>query len=116
MAGASGSHRHEHHRPSSPTASLTPTLINDTRHTARPSLNLKIPGGASNILNSKVIDTTGRSLYSISSDSKCTTLLSCRDNVEVATIQWDRHSPQMVFHGKKMKCKEWLRLTGPDNE
>jgi hypothetical protein len=22
----------------------------------------------------------------------------------------------MVFHHKKMKCKEWLKLTGPDNE
>jgi hypothetical protein len=110
------SQRHDHHRPPSPTPSFSPTLVNDTRYTARPSLKLRIPGGASNILNSRVVDTAGRSLYSISSDSKRTTLLSCRDNVEVATINWDRHSPRMVFRHEKMKCKEWLRLTGPDNE
>lgn len=110
------SQRHDHRRPPSPTNSFNPTLVNDTRYTARPSLKLKIPGGVSNILNSKVVDAAGRSLYSISSDSKRTTLFSCRDNVEIATIQWDHHSPRMEFHDKKMKCKEWLKLTGPDNE
>jgi hypothetical protein len=112
------SQRRDHHRPPSPTTSLSPTLVNDThyRDTARPSLKLRIHGGASNILNSRVVDTAGQSLYSVSSDSKRTTLVSCRDNVEVATIQWDHHSPRMVFHRKKMKCKEWLKLTGPDNE
>ena len=112
------SQRHDHHRPPSPSASLSPTLVNtgNTHHTARPSLKLKIPGGATSILNSRVVDTAGQSLYLISSDSKRTTLVSCRDNVEFATVQWDRHSPRMVFHRKKMKCKEWLKLTGPDNE
>jgi hypothetical protein len=110
------SQRHDHHRPPTSTTSLSPTLVNDTHHTARPSLKLRIPGGASNILNSRVVDTVGQSLYSVSSDSKRTTLVSCRDNVEVATVQWDRHSPRMVFHRKKMKCKEWLKLTGPDTE
>jgi hypothetical protein len=43
-------------------------------------------------------------------------VVSCRDNVEVATVQWNRHSPRMVFRRKKMKCKEWLKLAGPDNE
>ena len=110
------SQRHDDHRPPSPTTSLSPTLISDTHNTARPSLKLRIPGGASNILNSRVVDTAGQSLYSISSDSKRTTLVSCKDNVEVAAVQWDHHSPRMVFHCKKMKCKEWLKLTGPDNE
>jgi hypothetical protein len=97
--------------------SLSPTLVNDTHHTERPLLKLRIPGGASNILNSTVIDTTGgQSLYSTLSDSKRTKLVSYRDNVEIVTIQWDRHSPRMVFRGKKMKCKEWLKLAGPDNE
>jgi hypothetical protein len=111
------SQRHDRHRPPpSSTASLSPTLVNATHYTTRPSLKLRIAGGASNILNSKVVDTVGQSFYSVSSDSKRTTLVSCRDNVEVATVQWDHHSPRMVFHRKKMKCKEWLKLTGPDNE
>jgi hypothetical protein len=107
---------HGDHRPLSLAASLSPTLLNDTHHTERPPLRLRIPGGASNILNSTVVDTAGQPLYSALSDSKRTKLVSYRDNVEVATIQWDRHSPRMVFRRKKMKCKEWLKLAGPDNE
>ena len=110
------SQRHGHHRPPSPTTSLSPTLVHDTHYTARPSLKLSFPRGASNILNSAVINAAGQSFYSISSTSKCTTMVSCRDNIEVATVQWDRHSPRMVFHQKKMKCKEWLKITGPDNK
>jgi hypothetical protein len=116
QVSADGYSQRDDHRPPSPTTSLSPTLVNDTHYTARPSLKLRIPGGASNILNSMVVNTAGQSLYSVSSDSKRTTLISCRDNVEIATVQWDRHSPRMVFHRKKMKCKEWLKLTGPDNE
>lgn len=110
------SQRHNHRRPPSPPASLSPTLVNDAHYTRRPSLKLRIPGGASSILNSRVIDTAGQSLYSVSSDSKRTALVSCRDDVEIATVQWDHHSPRMVFHRKKMKCKDWLKLTGPDSE
>ena len=108
----------EYYRAPSPTTSLSPTLVNaDARHyTGRPSLKLSFPCGASNILNSAVINAAGRSLYSISSNSKRTTMVSCRDNVEVATVQWDRHSPRMVFRRKKMKCKEWLKRADPDNE
>ena len=109
-------HRHGQHRPPSPTTSLNPTLVNDTHYTARPSFKLSFPCGASNVLNSAVINAAGQSLYSISSTSKCTTMVSCRDNIEVATIQWDRHSPRMVLHRKKMKCKEWLKIAGPDNK
>jgi hypothetical protein len=106
----------EYHRAPSPTTSLSPTLVNDAHCTERPSLKLSFPCGASNILNSAVIDATGQSLYSISSNTKRTTMVSCRDNVEVATVQWDRPSPRMVFRRKKMKCKEWLKPAGPDNE
>jgi hypothetical protein len=105
----------DHHRLSLIT-SRSSTLVNETHHTERPSLKLRIPGGASNILNSTVVDTASQSLYSILSDSKHTKLISTRDNIEVATIQWDRHSPRMVFRGKKMKCKEWLKLAGTNNE
>ena len=105
-----------YHRPQSLTASLSPTLINNDHHTERQPLKLRIPGGASNILNATVVDTAGQSLYSTLSDSKHTKLVSYRDNIEVATIQWDRHSPRMVFRRKKMKCKEWLKLAGPNNE
>jgi hypothetical protein len=104
------------HRPPSPTISLSTTLVNHPHSTDRPSLKLTIPCGASNILNSVVVDPTGQSLYSTSSNSKRTTLVSCSDNVEIATVQWDRSSPRMVFRQKKMKCKEWLLLTGPENE
>jgi len=106
----------EYYRPPSPTTSLSPTLVDDTHYTERPSLKLSFPCGASNVLNSAVINAAGQSLYSISSNSKRTTMVSCRDNAEVATVQWDRHSPRMVFHRKKMKCKEWLKLAGPNDE
>jgi hypothetical protein len=107
---------HGHHRPLSLAASLSPTLVNDTHYTESQLLKLRIPSSASNILNSSVVDTAGQPLYSTSSDSKRTKLVSYRGNVEVATIQWDRHSPRMVFRGKKLKCKEWLKLAGPNNE
>jgi hypothetical protein len=105
-----------YYRPPSPTISLSPTLVNNTHHTERPSLKLTIPSGASNILNSLVVDPTGQSVYSILSDSKRTILFSCRDNAEIATIQWDRSSPTVVYRRKKFKCRKWLPLTGPENE
>ncbi|KAF8463220.1 hypothetical protein DFH94DRAFT_454047 [Russula ochroleuca] len=104
------------HRPSSPTTSISPTLVNIAHYTERPSLKLRIPSGASDILNSVVANAAGQSLYSISSNSKPTTLVSCAYNVEVATVQWDRSNPRMVFRRKKIKCKTWLSLTGPQNE
>jgi len=108
---------HDHHRMPSSTTSLSPTLVNDTAHsTERPSVKLTIPSGASNILNSMVVNPAGQSVYSVSSNSKRTTLVSCRDNVEIATIQWDSSSPRMVFRRKKTKCKAWLPLAGPENE
>ncbi|KAF8498220.1 hypothetical protein F5888DRAFT_231819 [Russula emetica] len=106
----------EYYRPPSPTTSLSPTLVNDAHYTERPSLKLNLPCGASNVLNSAVINAAGQSLYSISSTSKHTTMVSCKDNVEVATVQWDRHSPRMVFRRKKMKCKEWLKRVDPDSD
>ena len=109
-------HPHDQYRPPSPATSLSPTLVNETHYTERPSLKLRFPSGASNILNSVVVNAAGQSLYSISSDSKRTTLVSCSDNVEIANVQWDCHSPRMVFRRKKIKCKAWLPLTGPENE
>ena len=103
-------------RPSSPTTSLSPTLVNNTHRIERPSHKLRIPSGASDILNSVVFNAAGQSLYSITSNSKRTTVISCADNVEVATVQWDCASPRMVFRRKKIKCKAWLPLTGPQNE
>jgi hypothetical protein len=103
-------------RHASPPIPMSATLVNNAHPTERPSVKLKIPGGSSNIFNSVVVSASGRSLYSISSNSKRTTLVSCRDNVEVATVEWDRSSPRMVFRRKKMKCKEWLPLAGPDTE
>jgi hypothetical protein len=92
------------------------TLLNSPRHAERPSIKLKITSSGSNIVNATVIDAAGLSLYSISSNSKRTTLLSCRNNAEVATVEWDRSSPCMVFRGQKIKCKEWLPLAGRETE
>jgi hypothetical protein len=98
----------------SPTTSLSPTLVDNTHYT---QTRFRFPGGASNILNSTFVDDiTDQSFYSTSSDSKSTKLVSCGDNVEIAAIQWDHHSPRMVFRGNKMKCKDWLKLAGPDSE
>ena len=109
-------HPHQYHRAPSPSTSLSPTLVNNAHVTERPSLKLKFPSGASNILNSLVVNPAGQSLYSILSNSKRTTLVSCSDNVEIASVQWDRSSPRMVFRGKKWKCKYWLPRAAPENE
>jgi hypothetical protein len=103
-----------HH--ASPPVPMSVTLVNDVHLTERPSVKLKIPGGGSDIFNAVVVSASGQSLYSISSNSKRTTLVSCKDSIEVATVEWDRSSPRMVFRRKKMKCKEWLPLAGPDTE
>jgi hypothetical protein len=109
-------HPYGHHSASPPPTPLSPTLVNSAHLTERPSIKLRIPGGGSNIVNSAVINSAGQSLYSVSSNSKRTTLVSCKDKVEVATVEWDCASPRMVFRRKKIRCKEWLPLAGPDTE
>ncbi|KAH8978952.1 hypothetical protein EDB92DRAFT_1906765 [Lactarius akahatsu] len=99
-----------------PLTPLSATLVEATRHIERPSIELKFSSSGVNIVNSVVIDAAGRPIYTILSDSKRTKLLSHRDNTEIATVEWDRSSPRMVFRGKKTKCKEWLPLAGPDTE
>jgi len=89
------------------------TVESTLTNNERPSIELKFSRGGTKIVNSYVADSFGRPLYSISSDSKHTKLLLHKDNTEVATIEWDRQSPRMVFRGKKFKCKEWLRPVGP---
>ena len=86
------------------------------RSNERPSIELKISSSGPKILNAIVIDSAGRTLYSISSDEGHTTLLTQRDRTKAATIDWDRSSPRMIFRGKKVKCKEWLPRVGPDTE
>jgi hypothetical protein len=115
---------HQHCRslgPVSPSSTLPgascATLVNPaTAINERPSVKLKIIGGKTDIVNSVVVNVARQSLYSISSDSKRTVVVACKDNVEVATVEWDRPSPRMVFRRKKMKCKEWLPLAGPETE
>ena len=101
---------------SSPPPSPSATLVNVAHRDSRPSVKFKISGGGSNILNSVVLDAAGQPLYTVSSNSKRTTFVACQNNDEVATVQWDRSSPRMVFRGKKMKCKDWLPLGGPETE
>ena len=79
-------------------------------------MELKFSSSGTKIVNAVVVDSAGRPLYSVSSDSKRTKLHSQRDNTEVATVDWNRSSPRMVFRGKKVKCKEWLPRAGPDTE
>jgi hypothetical protein len=116
-----GLHPHTYHHLPFSTISLSPTLVdptqvNNAHYTERPSRKLRFTSGASNILNSLAVNAAGQSLYSISSNSKHTTLVSCLDNVEIASIQWDRSSPRMVFRHKKWKCRYWLPRTAPENE
>jgi hypothetical protein len=105
--------------PSSSPRAQSATLVNQASGTAiseRSSVKLKIVGGKSNIVNSVVVSEDRQTLYSISSNSKRTTVVACKDNVEVAVVEWDRSSPRMVFRQKKMKCKEWLARAGPETE
>ncbi|KAN0140533.1 hypothetical protein V8E53_001742 [Lactarius tabidus] len=95
---------------------LNAVLVEAPRTNERPSIELKISSHGAKILNAVVVDSAGRSLYSISSDGSHTKLLAQRDNAKVATIDWDRSSPRMVFRGKKFKCKEWLPRARPDTE
>jgi len=99
-----------------PHASSTAIPVNIPYRNERPSVKFKIPCGKSNILNSVIVNAAGESLYIISSNSKRTTFVACKGNVEVATVQWDRSSPRMVFRRKKMKCKEWLPFAGTKTE
>ncbi|KAH9033364.1 hypothetical protein EDB85DRAFT_2274775 [Lactarius pseudohatsudake] len=109
-------HAYDYDNMPPPLTPLSATLVETTRHIERPSIELKFSSSGANIVNSVVIDAAGRPLYTILSDSKRTKLLSHRDNTEIATVEWDRSSPRMVFRGKKIKCKEWLPLAGPDTE
>jgi hypothetical protein len=116
-----GNHQHSqptNHAPVSPSSSPQSATFVNTAPVLRerPSVKLKVVGGKSDILNSVVVNTAGQSLYSISSDPKRTTMVACKDSVEVATVNWNRSSPRMVFRRKKMKCKDWLPLTGPETE
>ncbi|KAH9968458.1 hypothetical protein BJV74DRAFT_868256 [Russula compacta] len=109
-------HPHGDGHVSPPPTPLSATLVNVARRTERSSIKLKFTCGSSDIVNSVVVDAAGGILYSTSSDSKRTTLVSCGDNVEIATIEWDHSSPRMVFRRQKIKCKDWLPLAGPDTE
>jgi hypothetical protein len=94
--------------------SLPPNGLSASQVNERPFIKLKVTRGKSDIVNSVVVNAAGQSLFSISSDSKRTTMVACKNNIEVATVEWNRSSPRMVFRRKKMKCKEWLPLAGPE--
>ena len=99
----------------SPAPSSTLVNVANSTNRSRPSIKLKIPG-ASDILNSVVVDAAGQSLFSISSTSKRTTFVSNRGDVKVATIEWDRPSPLITLRQRKVKCKEWLPRAAPETE
>jgi hypothetical protein len=105
--------RHQETEGDSP-LSLPPNGLSASQVNERPFIKLKVTRGKSDIVNSVVVNAAGQSLFSISSDSKRTTMVACKNNIEVATVEWNRSSPRMVFRRKKMKCKEWLPLAGPE--
>jgi hypothetical protein len=110
------SHPYGHDRTfPSPTPSSA-TSVGAPRPNERPSIELKISSSGAKILNAVVVDSAGRPLYTVSSDEGRTELRSQRDNSKVATIDWDRSNPRMVFRGKKVKVKEWLPRAGPNTE
>jgi len=92
------------------------TPVNASQYTERPSIKLKVSGGRSNIHNSVIVDAAGRSLFSIKSNSRRTTLASCKNNVKIAKVKWNRLSPCMDFRGKKMTCEEWLPPVRPESK
>ena len=98
-----------------PTPSLAPSS-SDEPNDERPSIELKISRCGAKILNTVVVDSADRPLYFISSDECRTVVLAERDGSRVATIDWDRQSPRMVFRGRKVKCKEWLPRARPNSE
>ncbi|KAI0260063.1 hypothetical protein BC834DRAFT_902789 [Gloeopeniophorella convolvens] len=116
---SAGGYAHAHgygYMPLTPIAS-SPTLVEPPPpYTERPSIKLNISDAGPSIINAVVTDTAGRPLYTTSSNSKRTTLISSGSNTGVATVEWDRSSPRMVFRGRKMKCKEWLPLAGPETQ
>jgi hypothetical protein len=115
-AGYPHAHWQGNGRSSPPPTTLSATLVDERHSNERPSIKLKISSSGTNIVNAVVVDPAGRPLYTVSSDESCTELLSQKDNTKVATIDWDRSSPRMVFRGNKIKCKDWLPRAGPDTE
>ena len=102
---------------------VRPTLVSPPQpeyaerpYTERPSVKLKISRGRSNIDNSVIVDAAGQSLFSIKSNSRRTILASCKNNVKIAEVKWNRMSPCMDFRGKKMTCEEWLPPVQPESE
>ena len=114
-SGYSYWHADTHHRAPPPTP-LSESLTETARHNERPSIELKISSSGVKIVNAVVVGPAGRPLYSITSDSKRTKLLYHKDNTKVATVDWDRSSPRMVFRGNKFKCKEWLSRARSETE
>jgi hypothetical protein len=106
----------DHVRSPPPPTPFNVALVEAPRPNERPSIELKISSHGTKILNSVVVDSTGQPLYFISSDESHMKLISQKDNAEVATINWDRSSPRMVFRGKKVKCKDWLPRARPDTK
>ena|SRR5712671_371236 len=117
-----------------PTFSTPPPAY--TERAAR-RLRITSPPGAG-ILNASILDSTGRALFTASSDAKLkkTSVRRARPYLidsdaetgaaagdeELARFGWDRASPRVRFGGsnekkrkRKVKCKEWLPLASSGN-
>lgn len=65
--------------------------------------------GDEDILNCRVDDPSGRTPFTIATQKKVTYFKTSDGNM-IAVIEWDHSSPVMMYKGRKIKCKEWLRV------
>ena len=75
----------------------------------RHSVCFKFSGTKQTILNSQVVDPYGKVPFNVVSDKKHTTVCAS-DGTTLAVVDWDHSSPVMHYGGKKLQCREWIKL------
>jgi len=55
------------------------------------------------------VDPYGKVPFNVVSDKKHTTV-SASDGSTLAVIDWDHSAPVMHYGGKKLQCREWIKL------
>jgi hypothetical protein len=84
---------------------LGPPGASGTRH----SVCFKFTGTKQTILNSQVMDPYGKVPFNVVSDKKHTTV-SGSDGTTLAVMDWNHSAPVMHYGGKKLQCREWIKL------
>jgi hypothetical protein len=75
----------------------------------RHSVCFKFSGTKQTILNSQVMDPYGKVPFNVVSDKKHTTV-SAADGTTLAVMDWNHSAPVMHYGGKKLQCREWIKL------